>query len=491
MYSSLRYSLPVALLLLFVSCSRPQVHVALLDTQPEIFPDYKGVTVPVNIAPLHFTLEGHEYRNLEARIEGQDGVVLNVRGRRTLRFPGRRWARLLEQNAGDSLVVMVKARHNGIWYGFEPFSIYVNSHPIDHGLVYRHIAPGYEVYSRIGIYQRELSSFRTKALYENTLIPQTCVNCHSFKDKDPEYMTLHVRGEAGGTVLQKGREFRYLDSRTEATASAFSYPAWHPEGRFIAYSLNKTFQSFHVTEKDRVEVYDLVSDIVIYDTQNNCILAGDHLTTGSFETFPKFSADGRSLYFCLAEEKDLPTKYKDLRYNLCRVDFNPETGETGKEIHTVIDAVSLGKSISQPVPSPDGRFLLFTLLDYGTFPINHRASELALLDLKEGTWHLIEPWNSPDTESYPVWSSNSRWIVFSSRRRDGLLVLPYIGYMDEEGKVEKPFLLPQKDPGRFYGTLTRSFNCPEFVTAPVKLKLRELERKARRRKREQVTVRAY
>ena len=79
MYSSLRYSLPVALLLLFVSCSRPQVHVALPDTQPEIFPDYKGVTVPVNIAPLHFTLEGCEYRNLEARIEGQDGVVLNVR----------------------------------------------------------------------------------------------------------------------------------------------------------------------------------------------------------------------------------------------------------------------------------------------------------------------------------------------------------------------------------------------------------------------------
>ncbi len=464
-----KYSLACMALMAIVACHYAGGEVVPEDSPPAIWPDYKEVTVPVNIAPLNFTLEKTTllsdeepaFSRLEAWVEGADGSFIKGSGKRHVRFSMGGWARLLEKNAGDSLL----------------------------GMVFRYIAPGYEVYSKVDIYQRELSSFRTSAIYENTLIPQTCANCHSFKQGDPEYFSLHVRGEKGATVLQKEGTFRYLDSRTDSTSSAFSYPSWHPDGRYIAYSLNKTYQSFHVTAEDRVEVYDLVSDIVIYDTQENCILASDLLTTGAFETFPKFSSDGRSLYFCLAREQNLPTEYRDLRYDLCRVDFDPLTGETGQEIHTVIDAVSIGKSISQPVPSPDSLYILFSLLDFGTFPVNHRASELALLDLEDNTWRLLDAWNSPDVESYHSWSSNSRWVVFSSRRQDGLLVLPYIGYIDEQGNAGKPFLLPQKDPEHFYGTLTRSFNCPELVTAPVKLELRKLERRANRMEREAVQFR--
>jgi len=497
MSSLLKHSLAFVALITVFSCSHHRGEEVVEDSLPVIWPDYMGVTVPMNIAPLNFTMEPpallspgeNTFSRLEATVEGADGILIKGSGKRVVRFPQRRWKQLLEKNAGDSLRVTVRSLEGKQWHSYLPFTIYVSYQPIDHGLVYRHIAPGYEVYSKVDIYQRELSSFRTEAIYENTLIPQTCANCHAFKQGDPEYFTLHVRGEKGATVLQKEGTFHYLDSRTDSTASAFSYPSWHPDGRYIAYSLNKTYQSFHVTAEDRIEVYDLVSDIVIYDTQENCILASDLLTTGAFETFPKFSADGRSLYFCLAREQDLPSEYRELRYNLCRVDFDPLTGETGKEIHTVIDAVSIGKSISQPVPSPDGRYILFSLLDFGTFPVNHRASELALLDLADNTWRLLDAWNSPDVESYHSWSSNSAWVVFSSRRRDGLLVLPYIGYIDRRGNVGKPFLLPQKDPEHFYGTLTRSFNCPELVTAPVKLELRELERRANNLDREPVQFR--
>ena len=492
-----KYSLACMALMAIVACHYAGGEVVPEDSPPAIWPDYKEVTVPVNIAPLNFTLEKTTllsdeepaFSRLEAWVEGADGSFIKGSGKRHVRFSMGGWARLLEKNAGDSLLVTLRGWDGKQWHSYRPFTIYVNARPIDHGMVFRYIAPGYEVYSKVDIYQRELSSFRTSAIYENTLIPQTCANCHSFKQGDPEYFSLHVRGEKGATVLQKEGTFRYLDSRTDSASSAFSYPSWHPDGRYIAYSLNKTYQSFHVTAEDRVEVYDLVSDIVIYDTQENCILASDLLTTGAFETFPKFSSDGRSLYFCLAREQNLPTEYRDLRYDLCRVDFDPLTGETGQEIHTVIDAVSIGKSISQPVPSPDSLYILFSLLDFGTFPVNHRASELALLDLEDNTWRLLDAWNSPDVESYHSWSSNSRWVVFSSRRQDGLLVLPYIGYIDEQGNAGKPFLLPQKDPEHFYGTLTRSFNCPELVTAPVKLELRKLERRANRMEREAVQFR--
>jgi hypothetical protein len=75
--------------------------------------------------------------------------------------------------------------------------------------------------------------------------------------------------------------------------------------------------------------------------------------------------------------------------------------------------------------------------------------------------------NSDNVESYHSWSHDSRWMVFSSRRLDGLYTRLYITHIDEQGKVSKPFLLPQKDPKRYYADLMFSYNIPEFITGPV------------------------
>ena len=77
--------------------------------------------------------------------------------------------------------------------------------------------------------------------------------------------------------------------------------------------------------------------------------------------------------------------------------------------------------------------------------------------------------NSNDTESYHSWSSNGRWVVFSSRRLDGLYTRPFIAYVSERGEVFKPFLLPQQDTD-FYSLLMKSFNIPEFVKGAVTVK---------------------
>ena len=49
---------PLALGLVLVGCSSPQVPASYKDGKalPDIYPDYVGVTVPVNMAPLHFQL---------------------------------------------------------------------------------------------------------------------------------------------------------------------------------------------------------------------------------------------------------------------------------------------------------------------------------------------------------------------------------------------------------------------------------------------------
>ena len=78
----------------------------------------------------------------------------------------------------------------------------------------------------------------------------------------------------------------------------------------------------------------------------------------------------------------------------------------------------------------------------------------------------LDAFNSTDVESWHCWSSNGHWVVFSSRRRDGLFMDVWIGYIDQNGVPHKPFLLPQKDP-EFYDYFLFSFNLPELIKEPI------------------------
>jgi hypothetical protein len=122
--------------------------------------------------------------------------------------------------------------------------------------------------------------------------------------------------------------------------------------------------------------------------------------------------------------------------------------------------------VSFPRPSYDGRFLCYTLSDYGQFSIWHHEADLYLLDLSTGESAPMTKANSKDTESFHNWSTNSRWMVLSSRRDDGLFTRPYFCHVDAKGNVGKVFMLPQRNPRRFYRERFLSFNVPDFIIAP-------------------------
>ena len=81
--------------------------------------------------------------------------------------------------------------------------------------------------------------------------------------------------------------------------------------------------------------------------------------------------------------------------------------------------------------------------------------------------------NSNRSESWHAWSSNGRWIVFASKRRDGLFGRLYISYVDADGRTRKPFLLPQEDPA-FYDSFLKTYNVPEMIKEPVQIHWRHL-----------------
>jgi hypothetical protein len=168
-------------------------------------------------------------------------------------------------------------------------------------------------------------------------------------------------------------------------------------------------------------------------------------------------------------QKEIPAEVKDIRYSLCRVSFDPATGQVGEQVDTLVNADAERKSVSFPRPSFDGRHLVYTLSDYGNFSIWHPEADLWILDLQTGERRPLQELNSPDVESYHGWSANSRWLVFSSRRDDGLFTRVYLAHIDADGRCGKPFLLPQRHPRQYYENQFESYNIPEFVVRPVDL----------------------
>ncbi|WP_372652435.1 hypothetical protein [Draconibacterium sp.] len=468
------YILLTGLTIVLFSCTPEIKPDVIKDELPEIFPDYCNVTVPATIAPLNFRMK-EETEGIAATLKGANGEEIREKGKTHVEFPAKKWTKVLTENIGKELSVTVAAKTNNKWVKYAEFKIYVSTDPIDHGLAYRLIAPGYEVWSKMGIYQRELASYDQDAIIENTLLTGSCVNCHSFRLTDPNDMSLHIRGEKGGTVLKTDGDVKLLNTKTPKTISNFVYPFWHPSGDYIAYSVNNIRQVFHETKDKRVEVFDSESDLIIYDVnKNKTLYCDDIMTKDHFETFPSFLPNGKKLYFCAADAKQMPMEYKDVRYNLCSIDFDPQTGTFGNNVDTLFNAAAIEKSITFPRPSPDGKYIMFTLVDYGNFSIWHPEADLYLYDVESGETRPLETANSNDTESYHSWSSNSRWFVFSSRRINGLYTRPYISHIDKNGKESKPFLLPQKNPD-YYEELLFSYNIPEFINKKVELDARTVE----------------
>ena len=464
-------------LVFFLSCSNNTDIQKKSTEYPDIFPDYTEVTIPVNIAPLNFSLKENpdkailliENENQKIKINSREGEFL---------IPEGKWKRLLTEAKGKTLHFTVSVKKKNEWIRYKPFSVNVSADPIDSYIAYRLIPPGYELWSKMGIYQRNLENYRQSAIYENYLTKENCVNCHSFPLQNPDKMLFHMRQTYPGTMLIDNGKIEKLNTKTAHTLSALVYPSWHPSGDFIAFSVNKTMQLFHQNHKNRIEVYDLSSDAVVYDVKKHEITTSPLLSQkGVFETFPTFSPDGETLYFCTADSVNVPSEYQQVKYSLCSIGFDPHSRTFGDKVDTLFNAAQHDKSVSFPRVSPDGKWLMFTLSEYGNFSIWHKDADLWMLNLATKEIYPLNRLTSHHAVSYPSWSHNSRWVVFSSRRIDGLYTRPFFAHINDDGNPEKPFLLPQRST-KFYNELLYSYNIPEFITGKVEVSKHKIAQKA-------------
>ncbi len=487
----LRFFVPIkaTILLLLLSACTAKVpsNVVAEGAEAVVWPDYKDVTIPCNIAPMNFKITDQADEFITV-VTG-DASSFIAKGP-NVSFPLKRWRRLTEENKGGALTVTVyeKISEESVWKRMRPFRIEISSDPVDEFISYRLIDPTYGMAGEMRLEQRRLTDFRERDIFSNMLDYDRrggqCVNCHSFQNWGTSNMQFHVRQRHGGTIIVHDDKVRKVNLKRDGILSAGVYPSWHPTEDLIAYSVNSTYQLFYSKGARRAEVLDSDSDLILYDVEADKVTPV--LTDSLYlDTFPYWSLDGKTLYFCRASLEGIAKAaggritddYKKVLYNLMRMDFDPRT-RSFSEPEIVFDAATKGYSATFPRLSPDGKHLLFTLGSFGTFHIWHKDSDLYMINIGSdgrpvsGEPYPMETINSDDTESYHSWSSNGKWIVFSSRRDDGLYTRLYLTYFDKDGKASKPFIIPQKNPEK-YLELYKSYNIPEFTTEPVKQTAKE------------------
>ena len=184
---------------------------------------------------------------------------------------------------------------------------------------------------------------------------------------------------------------------------------------------------YHFARAEVRDTVDLNSLLAYYLVDSETIKTAPQIAQKNrLETWPAWSADGRYLYFCSAPmlwpdtSQLLPKQYNQVKYDLVRISYDIDHDQWG-ELETILSAQDTGRSIAMPRISPDGRWLLFCMLDYGYFPPWQQNSDLYLIDLKAAqqpgqyNYRRVRV-NSPQSEAWHSWSSNSRWLAFSSKR---------------------------------------------------------------------------
>jgi hypothetical protein len=448
------------------------------DQNIDITPDYRDIILPPNIAPLNFRID--EQADLYCvKIYGKSGksiTIVSTSGR--IKIPENTWHALLASNRGHDLLYDIYLKKNN-WYQYKSFKNHVAEEDVDRYVVYRKIHPSHNTWSVMGLYQRDLLTFREETILDNNNFQQGCCHCHAFLDNKPDHILIGIRSPEyrSGLLLVKDNEVQEIGVR-------FGFTTWHPGGQQVVFSMNMPRLLLHTQRNEMRDIVDLDSWIGYFDLNLNKANEIPGLThKDRLENYPVFSPDGNYLYYTEApklwnQTKKIDTEYyNQVKYSLMRIPYDAPNNQWGQP-ELLLSAQETGLSINQPRLSPDGRWISFAMCAYGCWPSYHPNSDLYLLDLqtrsKTGRYSYKKmEINSEECESWQGWSLNSRWLVFSSKRNNPLYNRIYLAYIDTIGQSYKAFVIPQEEPD-FYESYLKTYTIPELLARPMEVKGEDL-----------------
>ena len=387
------------------------------------------------------------------------------------RFPSEVWRAVVEEGAERDVCIQLKGlRRNApdTIQASRGIHFRISRWPADNAIVYRLVAPPFNSRKTPDTFVRDLRSFQTRPFLLGRR--KYCFNCHTFSSKmgTGGKVSLQVRYMAGGQELpvylgvydiDKSRGWKV---RLPFDIQMTTFMAWAPDEQKLAFSANQQIVAFSPIIHETQFAGEPTSDIAIYElSQNTTYLLPGASDPDLLEIYPRWSPDGKSIVYC----STLPGMHpEETHYDLQIIPFNEGKGGLASAIP---GASKNGKSNYYPRFSPEGKWFSFCQSSGGD--LIRSSSDIYLLpgDLK-GPSHRLESNVDYAADSWHSWSSNGRWLVFATKRDDGIYARLYLTQIDEEGHASPAVRLPLKR------LPLKSFNIPEFVAHAPRISEREL-----------------
>ena len=312
-----------------------------------------------------------------------------------------------------------------------------------------------------------------------------CGNCHSFSG-DGGVLGLDVdygNDKGAYAILPVSRQMVLNDEKIitwsdykkgdgEATFGLLSQVS--PDGRYVISTVKD--RAVFVATPDiwfSQLFFPIKGILVVYDTEKGTFKALPGADDPEYvQSNPTWSRDGKSIVFArtkaykkdvvanatsvLLSEKDVPefvNNKEPFKFDLYRVPFNDGRGGKAEPIE---GASHNGKSNYFAKFSPDGKWIIFCKAE--NYMLLMPDSELYIIPAEGGEARRLRA-NTPRMNSWHSWSSNGRWLVFSSKANTAYTQL-FLTHIDEQGESTPPVVLD-----RFTGS-DRAANIPEFVALP-------------------------
>jgi len=436
----------------------------------KIIRPYDGASFPINIAPpeifwddsidniwlLKITIPGHE-----------DSPIIVLTDKKSWRPDKKLWNKIKKLGVNKYLSLEIRGclYKNGKRVGDlvyrDKIRFRISPFPLDDLVVYRLVSPLFHPQKTPNVYYRHVNSFEEDLFVEGKNL--YCTNCHFFPKRadikpEKEILAIAVRDQLPFRKMEgKAKRilgiFKFSTGQGKTFAINSFFMSWSPDAQKVAVTMGKSVSIRPCITLETQQFFVLGSDIYIVDVENNKVWPLKGASDPDYmENFPTWSPDGKYIIFCRAKEPERGA-LETIRFDLYRIPYN--NGKGGKAI-PIKGASFNGKSNYAPRYSPNGKWVVFNEADSAS--LVEPTSDLYIMPadlsrpprkLECNVDYAMDSWHS--------WSLNSRWLLFATKRDDGIFARIYITEIDENGHASPPVKLPLKSEPMM------CFNVPEFL----------------------------
>ncbi|HVO28292.1 MAG TPA: tetratricopeptide repeat protein [Candidatus Margulisiibacteriota bacterium] len=309
-----------------------------------------------------------------------------------------------------------------------------------------------------------------------------CGNCHSFADNgsilglDVDYGNdkgaYAIIPVSHHMVMNDEKIITWADYKREDGELTFGLLSRvSPTGRYVISTVKDRSVFVPIPDLMISQLFFPIKGIlVVYDREAKTFSALPGADDPQYvQTNAVWSPEGKDIVFArtkahhaerleqqnsaLVDEKDVPeftVEKQPFRYDLYRIPFNDGTGGTPEPLQ---GASGDGMSNYFPKYSPDGKWIVFCKAK--SYMLLQPDSDLYIIPAAGGVARRLR-YNTARMNSWHSWSSNSRWLVFSSKV-NGPYTQLFLTHIDESGNDSPPVLLER------FTSPDRAANIPEFV----------------------------